>query len=67
MARSSGYLRLDSQAYTSRILQSLSKPDRVYIFTIRNFMFVEDDEDLSFLPREPSLGFGTSSPPYFYQ
>nr|GEV20621.1 hypothetical protein [Tanacetum cinerariifolium] len=28
----------------------------------RNFMYVEDDEDLSFLPRETSLGFRTSSP-----
>ncbi|GJY27566.1 hypothetical protein Tco_0403333 [Tanacetum coccineum] len=28
----------------------------------RNFMFAEDDEDMSFLLREPSPGFGTSSP-----
>ncbi|GKF14932.1 hypothetical protein Tco_0056394, partial [Tanacetum coccineum] len=28
----------------------------------RNFMYAEDDEDLSFLPRESSLRFGTSSP-----
>ncbi|GKF46326.1 hypothetical protein Tco_0136128, partial [Tanacetum coccineum] len=28
----------------------------------RNFMYAEDDEDLSFLPRESSLEFGTGSP-----
>ncbi|GKE31321.1 hypothetical protein Tco_1450643, partial [Tanacetum coccineum] len=28
----------------------------------RNFMYAEDNEDLSFLPREPSHGFGTSPP-----
>ncbi|GJS84056.1 hypothetical protein Tco_0750597 [Tanacetum coccineum] len=28
----------------------------------RNFMFAEDDEDISFLPREQSIGFGTASP-----
>nr|GEW12167.1 hypothetical protein [Tanacetum cinerariifolium] len=28
----------------------------------KNFMFAEDDEDLSFLPKNPSPGFGTSSP-----
>ncbi|GJY84155.1 hypothetical protein Tco_0497531 [Tanacetum coccineum] len=27
----------------------------------RNFMFAKDDGDLSFLPREPSSGFGTGS------
>ncbi|GJY89682.1 hypothetical protein Tco_0504878 [Tanacetum coccineum] len=28
----------------------------------RNFIYTEDDEDLSFLPKEPSPGFGTGSP-----
>nr|GEW81031.1 retrovirus-related Pol polyprotein from transposon TNT 1-94 [Tanacetum cinerariifolium] len=28
----------------------------------RNFIYIKDDEDLSFLPKEPSLGFGTGSP-----
>ncbi|GKE17140.1 hypothetical protein Tco_1424717 [Tanacetum coccineum] len=28
----------------------------------RNFVYVEDEGDLSFLPKEPSTGFGTSSP-----
>ncbi|GKB30085.1 UBN2 domain-containing protein [Tanacetum coccineum] len=28
----------------------------------RNFIYTKDDEDLSFLPKEPSSGFGTSSP-----
>ncbi|GKF24515.1 hypothetical protein Tco_0076837, partial [Tanacetum coccineum] len=28
----------------------------------RNFIYAEDDEDLSFLPKEPSPGFGTGSP-----
>nr|GEU84043.1 hypothetical protein [Tanacetum cinerariifolium] len=28
----------------------------------RNFMFAEDDKDLSFLPKEPSPSFGTSYP-----
>ncbi|GJT88245.1 hypothetical protein Tco_1069962 [Tanacetum coccineum] len=27
----------------------------------RNFVYAGDEEDLSFLPKEPSLGFGTSS------
>ncbi|GJQ98659.1 UBN2 domain-containing protein [Tanacetum coccineum] len=27
----------------------------------RNFIYTEDDEDLMFLPKEPSLGFGISS------
>ncbi|GKB22335.1 hypothetical protein Tco_0856258 [Tanacetum coccineum] len=27
----------------------------------RNFIYTEDDEDLSFLPKEPSLGLGTGS------
>ncbi|GJZ83569.1 hypothetical protein Tco_0648742 [Tanacetum coccineum] len=27
----------------------------------RNFVYVEDEKDLSFLPKEPSLAFGTSS------
>nr|GEU37506.1 hypothetical protein [Tanacetum cinerariifolium] len=28
----------------------------------RNFIYIEDDEDLSLLPKEPSPGFGTGSP-----
>nr|GEX72828.1 hypothetical protein [Tanacetum cinerariifolium] len=28
----------------------------------QNFVYAEDEEDLSFLPKEPSLGFGTGSP-----
>ncbi|GJX30048.1 hypothetical protein Tco_0238127 [Tanacetum coccineum] len=28
----------------------------------KNFVYVEDEEDLSFLPKEPSFGFGTGSP-----
>ncbi|GJZ93565.1 hypothetical protein Tco_0665630, partial [Tanacetum coccineum] len=28
----------------------------------RNFIYTEDDEELSFLPKEPSPGFGTGSP-----
>ncbi|GJV66321.1 hypothetical protein Tco_1477149 [Tanacetum coccineum] len=28
----------------------------------RNFIYTEDDKDLSFLPKEPSSGFGTGSP-----
>ncbi|GJT75926.1 hypothetical protein Tco_1042651, partial [Tanacetum coccineum] len=28
----------------------------------RNFIYTEDDDDLTFLPNEPSLGFGISSP-----
>ncbi|GJY70605.1 hypothetical protein Tco_0474308 [Tanacetum coccineum] len=28
----------------------------------RNFIYTEDDEDLAFLPKEPSSGFGTGSP-----
>ncbi|GJY08325.1 hypothetical protein Tco_0375379 [Tanacetum coccineum] len=28
----------------------------------RNFIYTENDEDLSFLPKEPSPGFGTGSP-----
>nr|GEX97370.1 hypothetical protein [Tanacetum cinerariifolium] len=29
---------------------------------LRNFIYAEDEEDLSFLPKEPSFGFGTGSP-----
>nr|GEW74943.1 hypothetical protein [Tanacetum cinerariifolium] len=28
----------------------------------RNFIYTKDDEDLTFLPKEPSLSFGTGSP-----
>ncbi|GJQ89158.1 hypothetical protein Tco_0000297 [Tanacetum coccineum] len=28
----------------------------------KNFMYAETNEDMSFLPKEPSLGFGTGSP-----
>ncbi|GJT12411.1 hypothetical protein Tco_0859453 [Tanacetum coccineum] len=28
----------------------------------RDFIYTEDDDDLAFLPKEPSLGFGTGSP-----
>ncbi|GJU03278.1 hypothetical protein Tco_1113616 [Tanacetum coccineum] len=28
----------------------------------KNFIYTEDDEDLTFLPKEPSLGFSTGSP-----
>ncbi|GJZ53338.1 hypothetical protein Tco_0608223 [Tanacetum coccineum] len=28
----------------------------------RNFIYTEDDDDLAFLPKEPSLGFGIGSP-----
>nr|GEY85355.1 hypothetical protein [Tanacetum cinerariifolium] len=28
----------------------------------RNFIYTEDDDDLAFLPKEPSSGFGTGSP-----
>ncbi|GKG16456.1 hypothetical protein Tco_0358779, partial [Tanacetum coccineum] len=27
----------------------------------RNFIYTEDDDDLAFLPKEPSSGFGTGS------
>ncbi|GJS79647.1 hypothetical protein Tco_0729528 [Tanacetum coccineum] len=30
--------------------------------TFRNFIYTEDDDDLAFLPKELSLGFGTGSP-----
>ncbi|GJX14428.1 hypothetical protein Tco_0206186, partial [Tanacetum coccineum] len=30
----------------------------------RNFVCAEDEVDLSFLPKEPSPGFGTGSPPF---
>ncbi|GKA31360.1 hypothetical protein Tco_0717665 [Tanacetum coccineum] len=30
-------------------------------YALRNFIYTEDDEDLSFLPKEPSPGFGTGS------
>ncbi|GKE47660.1 hypothetical protein Tco_1478918, partial [Tanacetum coccineum] len=30
----------------------------------RNFLYTEDDEDLTFLPKEPSQGFGTGSPSF---
>ncbi|GJZ16302.1 hypothetical protein Tco_0551979 [Tanacetum coccineum] len=30
--------------------------------TFRNFIYTEDDDDLAFLPKEPSLGFGIGSP-----
>ncbi|GKA49109.1 hypothetical protein Tco_0742067 [Tanacetum coccineum] len=32
------------------------------LMTFRNFIYTEDDDDLAFLPKEPSSGFGTSSP-----
>ncbi|GKG41994.1 hypothetical protein Tco_0473745, partial [Tanacetum coccineum] len=28
----------------------------------RNFIYTEDDDNLAFLPKEPSLGFGIGSP-----
>ncbi|GJZ31938.1 hypothetical protein Tco_0576985 [Tanacetum coccineum] len=30
--------------------------------SFRNFMYAENDDDLSFLPKEPSVDFGTGSP-----
>ncbi|GKD61706.1 hypothetical protein Tco_1299215, partial [Tanacetum coccineum] len=38
------------------------KPSWEYEMASRNFIYTKDDEDLSFLPKEPSLGFGTGSP-----
>ncbi|GJT50544.1 hypothetical protein Tco_0976701 [Tanacetum coccineum] len=35
---------------------------RIEEMAFRNFVYAEDEEDLSFLPNEPSLGFGTGSP-----
>ncbi|GKE04790.1 hypothetical protein Tco_1396808, partial [Tanacetum coccineum] len=32
------------------------------IMAFRNFIYTEDDDDLAFLPKEPSLGFGIGSP-----
>nr|GEX24030.1 hypothetical protein [Tanacetum cinerariifolium] len=29
----------------------------------RNFIYTEDDDDITILPKEPSLGFGNGSPP----
>ncbi|GJX73650.1 hypothetical protein Tco_0312245 [Tanacetum coccineum] len=37
------------------------KPSWEYEMAFRNFIYIEDDEDLSFLPKEPSPGFGTDS------
>ncbi|GJZ60624.1 hypothetical protein Tco_0616440 [Tanacetum coccineum] len=38
------------------------KPSYKHEMDFRNFIYTEDDEDLTFLPKEPSLGFGTGSP-----
>ncbi|GJS77953.1 hypothetical protein Tco_0727834 [Tanacetum coccineum] len=32
------------------------------IMAFRNFIYTKDDDDNAFLPKEPSLGFGTGSP-----
>ncbi|GJX69868.1 hypothetical protein Tco_0307039 [Tanacetum coccineum] len=32
------------------------------IMAFRKFIYTKDDDDLAFLPKEPSLGFGTGSP-----
>ncbi|GKD10851.1 hypothetical protein Tco_1190536, partial [Tanacetum coccineum] len=37
------------------------KPSWEHEMAFRNFIYVEDDEDLSFLPKEPSPGFDTGS------
>ncbi|GKF82721.1 hypothetical protein Tco_0244377, partial [Tanacetum coccineum] len=37
------------------------KPSWEYEMAFRNFIYTEDDEDLSFLPKEPSPDFGTGS------
>nr|GEY89524.1 RNA-directed DNA polymerase, eukaryota, reverse transcriptase zinc-binding domain protein [Tanacetum cinerariifolium] len=36
--------------------------DREIYDAVRNFIYIKDDEDLMFLPKEPSSGFGTGSP-----
>nr|GEY72477.1 hypothetical protein [Tanacetum cinerariifolium] len=38
------------------------KPLWKYEMDFGNFIYIEDDKDLSFLPKEPSLGFRTGSP-----
>ncbi|GJV39788.1 hypothetical protein Tco_1418228 [Tanacetum coccineum] len=35
---------------------------RIEEMAFRNFIYTEDDEDLAFLPKEPSPGFGIGSP-----
>ncbi|GKB04792.1 hypothetical protein Tco_0832987 [Tanacetum coccineum] len=37
------------------------KPSYEHDMDFRNFIYIEDDDDLTFLPKEPSLGFGTGS------
>ncbi|GJX11310.1 hypothetical protein Tco_0201169 [Tanacetum coccineum] len=36
------------------------KPSWEYDMAFRNFIYTEDDEDLAFLPKEPTPGFGTA-------
>nr|GEY55119.1 hypothetical protein [Tanacetum cinerariifolium] len=38
------------------------KPSWEYEMAFRKFIYIEDDEDQTFLPKEPSTGFGTSFP-----
>nr|GEZ28168.1 hypothetical protein [Tanacetum cinerariifolium] len=38
------------------------KPLWEHEMAFRNFIYTEDDDDLAFLPKEPSLGFGIGSP-----
>ncbi|GKB55697.1 hypothetical protein Tco_0911883 [Tanacetum coccineum] len=34
----------------------------LFLMSFRNFIYTEDDEDLTFLPKDSSLGFNTGSP-----
>ncbi|GJU48270.1 hypothetical protein Tco_1217825 [Tanacetum coccineum] len=47
--------KLDSKSFKDKLPPNIEENPM-------NFIYTEDDEDLSFLPKEPSSGFGTGSP-----
>nr|GFC41223.1 hypothetical protein [Tanacetum cinerariifolium] len=62
------FQRLDRYPTSVRVFPDLIlflaglKPSWEYAMAFKNFIYTEDDEDLSFLPNEPSSGFKTGSP-----
>ncbi|GJU91563.1 hypothetical protein Tco_1303986 [Tanacetum coccineum] len=56
--------RWDNKSFGDKLLDNIHKnPFFQYLeMSFRNFMYAENDDDLSFLPKEASVNFGTGSP-----
>ncbi|GJY49485.1 hypothetical protein Tco_0439441 [Tanacetum coccineum] len=54
--------KFDSKSYKDKLPLNIKQNPMFQQMAFRNFVYAKDEEYLSFLPKEPSHGFGTGSP-----